>query len=80
MERIEFYKMSVEEYPNHKDKGSLIFSVSELKKELESSFKYIDYLEDNKGEQKIIRKLIEEYGSLNKIVSIGLTYLNQSKK
>ena len=52
MERIDFYKMSIEEYPNHKDKNSLIFSVTELQKELDASYKYIDYLEDNEGEDE----------------------------
>jgi hypothetical protein len=79
MDRIDFYKFSIKEYPNHKDKDSLIFSVNELQKELESSFKYIDYLEDNKGDEKIIRELITDYDYLNKIISLGRTYWNNPK-
>lgn len=79
MERIEFYKMSIEEYPNHKDKDSLIFSVTELQKELDASYKYIDYLEDNEGEENVIRQLIKDYDSLTKKVALGRTYWNNPK-
>ena len=79
MGRIEFYKISIEEYPKHKDKDSLIFSVNELQKELDSCFKYIDYLENNNADEFITRGLISEHDSLAKIIALGRTYWNNPK-
>jgi hypothetical protein len=88
MERIEFYKMSIEEYPNHKDKDSLIFSVKELQKEADNLYTYISHVEDLLGNEDSsvnftdadqVKPLIKDYDSLSKIIALGRTYWNNPK-
>jgi len=79
MDRIEFYKMSVEEYPNHKDKDSLNFCINELQKEVDSLYRYINHLEDNEGDEKTIRQFIKEHDALFKVVQLARTYKNNPK-
>jgi|1_EtaG_2_1085319.scaffolds.fasta_scaffold06459_3 DNA phosphorothioation-dependent restriction protein DptG len=79
MERIEFYKMSIEEYPNHKDKDSLIFCINELQNEVDSIYRYINHLEDNEGDEEIVRQLIKEHDELFTIVQLARTYMNNPK-
>ena len=78
MERIEFYKMSIEEYPNHKDKESLMFSVKELQKEfdlLEDT--YAEVLQNQEGipDLGIEKDLISTY----KTIQLGRAYWNNPK-
>jgi len=78
MERIEFYKMSIEEYPNHKDKDSLIFSVKELQKEfneLESTYDNIQTESEGFRDLGIEKDLRNMYKS----ISLGRTYWNNPK-
>ena len=81
MKRIEFYKMSIKEYPNHKDIGSLKISVEELQKEMDSLYKYIGEIEDNsEGTQYVDSKeLIQDYELLSNSVKLGRTYLCNPK-
>jgi hypothetical protein len=78
MERIEFYKMSIEEYPNHKDKYSLIFSVTELQKEfdqLESTYNDIQTESEGLRDLGIEKDLVKMYS----VISLGRTYWNNPK-
>ncbi len=79
MERIEFYKMSIEEYPNHKDKNSLNFCINELQNEVDSIYRYINHLEDNEGNEEIIRQFIKEHDLLFNVVQLAMTYKNNPK-
>ena len=79
MDRIEFYKMSIEEYPNHKDNDSLSFCINELQNEVDSIYRYINHLEDNKGDEEIVRQFIKEHDELFKIVQLARTYKNNPK-
>lgn len=79
MDRIEFYKMSIEEYPNHKDKDSLNFCINELQNEVDSLYRWINHLEDNDGEEVQIREMIKDYDSLSKTLQLARTYKNNPK-
>lgn len=79
MERIEFYKMSIEEYPNHKDKDSLNFCINELQNEVDALYRYINHLEDNNGEEQTIRRFIKEHDSLLKTVDLARIYKSNPK-
>ena len=76
MERIEFYKMSVSEYPNHKDRQSLAICINELQNEVDELYRYINYLEDNDGGNNEINQFIKDHDSLYKVVQLARTYLN----
>jgi uncharacterized protein involved in tolerance to divalent cations len=79
MDRIEFYKMSIEEYPKHKDNDSLNFCINELQNEADSLYRWINHLEDNDGEEQQIREMISDYDSLSKTIQLARTYKNNPK-
>ena len=59
MNAVEFYKMSIKEFPNHKDRGSLKYSVTELQKEIQSESRFIDRYEDTEYDEKIFNSLLK---------------------
>lgn len=74
MNDIEFYKMSIKEYPNHKDKESLNFCINELQNEIDSIYRYIKYLECNKADEEIIQEFIKDHDILVDILELAKTY------
>jgi hypothetical protein len=78
MDRIEFYKMSIEEYPNHKDKESLKNSVEFLQKEFNDLEKnYNEILTESEGlKDSGIEKDLAE---MSKSIMLGRIYWSNPK-